>query len=877
MFDGTIKVVEDVVVGDLLMGPDNEPRTVLRTSRGFGSLFQVKQNGGEPYVVNENHVLSLRRMGESSWGRYPQFGRFADIPVKDYLNSSKRFKSLFYGYRAGEVEFPERELPIPPYIFGVWLGDGSKSIQSITSMDSEIIDEYIKWGETIGLLYYIRHKANNKAITVILVSSFGKGSGRRGSNIGKKKLRELGVLGNKHVPFIYQTCSLEQRLEFLAGFIDTDGYFSQRNGCKGYQYTIGQKDEGILRSVKFIADTCGFKTSLRARNKIFNGKPYEFWSLSISGWLDKIPCRLPRKQCKTWIKDQDHTIGAISLSAVGEGEFAGFELDGDHRFLLSDCTVTHNSHFVAEQIIEDCTLEHHRVACLREYQSSIKESSKQLLEDKIKWLGVEDLFDTTRDEIRGPFDSLIVFKGLQGSSAHSIRSLEGFSRAWVEEAQSISQASLDIMTPSFRRTPNMIGEPEMYFVWNPLEPRDPVETMFRKPGTEREDAFTPTDDDDFVCVTANYKNNPWFPPDLRRDMERARRRDPELYAHVWLGQYQRKSQSRIFHNIRLEAFETPSDARFFFGADWGFGDPTVLVRCFIKGLSFYVDYEAYKSNCKIEATPALFATIPGSKKWPIRADSSRPETIDYMRDHGYPRITPAVKGPNSVEDGIEFLKNYDIVVHPRCENTWDELCVYSYKVDKRTGDVLPVVAEGQSDHSCIAEGVLVVTFRGDVPIEQVKVGDFVLTRKGYRRVISSGCVGINRRIMRITTNTGNILLCTPDHLVAAGNDFVSADSLSALHQLISIVPVRDLGRSIVHDRIYIMEEGAVANVYDLTIEGEHEFFANGVLVHNCDSLRYALEGERLAPKLIVPTKAAIRRMRARGFTRPRLDRFLVGS
>lgn len=335
------------------------------------------------------------------------------------------------------------------------------------------------------------------------------------------------------------------------------------------------------------------------------------------------------------------------------------------------------SHFVADRLIEDCFYEHHRVACLREYQTSMQESSKQLLADKIRVLELEDYFRVMNTEIVGPNDSLVVFKGLQGNSVFSLKSMEGFDRAWVEEAQATSQASLDVMSPTFRAKGT-----ELYFSWNPFDTDDPVEKLFN----ENEG------DPDFICVTSSYKDNPWFPESIRRDMERDRIRDPDKYAHVWLGGYQRLTQARVFHNWRITEFETPEDARFFFGADWGFSiDPTVLIRCWLRGKSLMVDYEAYKVGCEIVDTPALFDTVPGSRKWPIRADSARPETISHMKANGFPNMTAAVKGKNSVEDGVEFLKSYDIVVHPRCVRTSDELSKYSYKVDKRTNDVLPVL------------------------------------------------------------------------------------------------------------------------------------------------------------------------------------------
>jgi phage terminase large subunit len=334
------------------------------------------------------------------------------------------------------------------------------------------------------------------------------------------------------------------------------------------------------------------------------------------------------------------------------------------------------SHFVAERLIEDCVAGHERVACVREFQSSIKDSVKQLLEDKIQGFALGPAFRVTDTEIRGPNDSLFVFKGLQGHTAESIKSLEGFTRLWVEEAQTISQRSLDLAVPTFRR-----GS-ELWFTWNPKKPSDPVDRLF---GENSGDA-------DFACVRVTYRDNPWFPDELRRDMERDRRRDPDKYAHIWMGDYERKSEARVFRNWRIEAFETPPDARFYFGADWGFSvDPTVLVRCWLRDRTIYVDAEAYMVGCSIDRTPALFDRVEGSRKWPVRADSARPETIEYMNRHGFTKIEPALKGPNSVADGIEFLKSYDIVVHPRCVHTADELSFYSYKTDRLTNEVIPVL------------------------------------------------------------------------------------------------------------------------------------------------------------------------------------------
>lgn len=354
------------------------------------------------------------------------------------------------------------------------------------------------------------------------------------------------------------------------------------------------------------------------------------------------------------------------------------------------------SHFFAEDIVLDMLVKHTRVVCGREIQNSIQDSVKQLLEDKITRFGLRNRFRITDREISyAPTDSLCIFRGLQNHTVASIKSLEGFNRFFGEEAQTFSQRSLDLLIPTFR------AGSKLDFAWNPESKKDPIERFFNEN----------LEDPDFCLVHVNYDANPWFPDELRRDMLRDRRRDIDKYSHVWLGKYKTRSEARVFRNWRIEDFETPANVRFYFGADWGFSvDPTVLIRAFMIGETLYVDHEAHAVGCEIDNTPALFAGddiqtpprwsnpnrypgIPGSLKWPLVADSARPETISYMRKRGFTRMTPSVKGKGSVEDGIEFLKNYDIVVHPRCVHTIDELASYSYKVDEKTQEILPVLAD----------------------------------------------------------------------------------------------------------------------------------------------------------------------------------------
>jgi phage terminase large subunit len=342
------------------------------------------------------------------------------------------------------------------------------------------------------------------------------------------------------------------------------------------------------------------------------------------------------------------------------------------------------SHAFAELlVVKATTTPGFRAACVREVQKSLKNSVKLLVEDKIKSLGVAHLFTVLEAEIKTPGGGVIMFQGMQNHTADSIKSLEGFDVAWVEEAQSLSQRSLDLLRPTIRKPGS-----ELWFSWNPAKPTDPVDVLLRGENPPQ----------DSVVIEVNWNDNPFLPAELLADLEDDRRRDPDKFQHVWQGAYSLNSEARVFRNWKIEAFDPPADAVHRFGADWGFAvDPTVLVRCHVEGRKLYVDAEAWQVGCEIDKTPALFDTIPGSRKWLIRADSARPETVSYMKRQGF-RITQAIKGPGSIEDGIEFLRSFDIIVHPRCKKVAEELTLYAYKVDDHTGDILPVL-DDKNNHT----------------------------------------------------------------------------------------------------------------------------------------------------------------------------------
>lgn len=339
------------------------------------------------------------------------------------------------------------------------------------------------------------------------------------------------------------------------------------------------------------------------------------------------------------------------------------------------------SHEFAKNVIVAAASSPARIVCIREVQKSIRESVKRLLEDKIAKLGLGSFFDVLQTEIRGANGSLIIFQGMQDHTAESIKSLEGYDIAWVEEAQSLSAHSLRLLRPTIRKEGS-----ELWFTWNPMKAEDPVDQLLRGDNVPS----------DAIVVNANWSDNPWFPDELNKERLFDLNANPDTYDHVWEGAYWSISDAQIFKDrVSIEAFGEPEKGtRLLYGADWGFAnDPNVLVRCWIKDECLYIDYEAFGYGVELDELPQLFDSVPEVRKWPVKGDSARPETISHMAGKGF-NITAAKKWQGSVEDGIAHMKGFKrIIVHPRCTNIAQEFRLYSFKVDKKTEDILPIIVD----------------------------------------------------------------------------------------------------------------------------------------------------------------------------------------
>ena len=343
MFDGTLKNVEDIEVGDELMGDDSTPRNVLSLARGREKMYWVRQNKGIDYRVNESHILSLKRSRNEGKHKH---GDVLNISIKDYNKKSDKFHSNYKGYKVG-VDFNEQHLPIEPYFLGIWLGDGTSSNVGISTQDKEIVNYLDMYAKTLNLQLTKQHN-NKEKCPIYAITSGQRGGYYKDDNSLQTRLRNLGVLDNKHIPHSYIQNSKQNRLELLAGLLDSDGYYDKKFNV----FEIIQKDKNLAKQIKFLADSLGFRVSFKTKKARIKKINYEceVYRLRIVGDLDTIPTKIKRKQARKLKAKRDVKHTGIKVEYDRVDDYFGFTIDGNHLFLLEDMTVTHNTSFILNTV-----------------------------------------------------------------------------------------------------------------------------------------------------------------------------------------------------------------------------------------------------------------------------------------------------------------------------------------------------------------------------------------------------------------------------------------------------------------------------------------------------------------------------------------------
>lgn len=374
MYDGSVKRVQDIQVGELLMGDDSTPRNVLSVARGSETMYRITSKKGESYVVNEGHILCLTYTNKHYIRYNPQYKSHSvrwfdnktikrktttfksqkeakefynslsndyvvELSVLDYLNLSDIMKKDLKGYKTA-VEFPKVNVPIDPYMIGYWLGDGNANTSIITSQDACVLKYFAS--SLPAYECYLQYQLTNNYQYRIN----GDGNGRVGCNKFLKTLQDLDLVHNKHIPSMYKCNSRENRLKLLAGLLDSDGCLT-RDNCT-FEFSQSGDHEQLFDDVLYLARSLGFacRKSKQKSTWTYNGIKKSGFKLRmhISGeGTDQIPTLCPRKQAAPRRQIKNVLVSQIKVEKLEKANYYGFHLDGNQRYVMGSFTVTHNT------------------------------------------------------------------------------------------------------------------------------------------------------------------------------------------------------------------------------------------------------------------------------------------------------------------------------------------------------------------------------------------------------------------------------------------------------------------------------------------------------------------------------------------------------
>lgn len=443
MYDGSIKMVQDIKKGELLMGDDSTARTVLGTCTGREKLYKIKQANGDAYIVNASHIISLKT--NENKGHY-QKGDKLDMNIEEFMSKNKQFKRTWKGYKVG-VDYPKKEVSVDPYFMGLWLGDGSSYGTGIYNVDQPILDYIKDYAKEINL-GFSQNKDPRTNVTTARITR----KGESGNNPLLDRMRALGVIkknkfdAGKLIPKDYLINDRETRLKLLAGLMDSDGHVKSKGTC----YNIVQSNERLSRDILDLVRSLGFKGTLTKVSKAAtNGSNIksDYYSVYITGNsisdINKY-IRLERKKVSGNPKTAvDQT--RFEVEDLGEGDYYGFEIDGNHRFLLGDYTVTHNT-ALALKVLEHCS--DNNIHCIL---ASIDMHSTRLYEKilyRVSGLSREDLYDKfkngeaeeLKEKVRELFKTIYVYD----KSAASIEDIAKYHKAIeAQEGVEIKMTMID--------------------------------------------------------------------------------------------------------------------------------------------------------------------------------------------------------------------------------------------------------------------------------------------------------------------------------------------------------------------------------------------------------------------------------------------------
>ena len=431
MYDGTVRKVQDISVGDIIMGADSTPRHVLALARGREPMARITPIKGEPFVVNMNHILSLvsTNEGKGDFTCYQKGGEITNITVREYLTKSKSWRHLRKLYRVPVNFSIPKNLPIPPHILGLLLGDGiMTNAIGLTSAEEELGDEFSRYAESIGCSVRVTENDRNVPTYYAVVAKGAK-------NPLFEILHQLGLRGhcahNKFIPKEYLTASRSDRLQLLAGLLDSDGFFD------GHCLEITTQSRELAGDIVFLARSLGFMANCHEKYcACQTGAGGWYYRVHISGDLSPIPCR--RKRHVFHVRQQKKNVlrTGFSVEILSEDDFYGFELDGDHLYVDGNFVVHHNTgkSLVLAQIAKDSVEKWNgRVLILAHVKELLEQNA-----DKIRKLCPELKIGIYSAGLRSrDTTEQVIVAGIQ-SVYNKACELDAFDLVVVDEAHAIS-------------------------------------------------------------------------------------------------------------------------------------------------------------------------------------------------------------------------------------------------------------------------------------------------------------------------------------------------------------------------------------------------------------------------------------------------------
>ena len=491
-------------------------------------MYRMDFAGGDSIYADADHLWittdhlwrkQRNRKGMSYAGWDVENTPLTTLEIKNTLTYGKRGDVSHSIPLSPPLDLPDVDLPIPPYVLGLWLGDGI-SRQGAITVSTKDVEHYREMLANMGEILHEPTPASMHDSAPTYPITKGRKHVKRGPQCLSSRLQSIGVLNNKHIPTLYLRSSYEQRMGLLRGLMDSDGYISPVGTAE-----FSSSNKRLANNTQELIHSLGLKTAFTSKVGKIYGKEYSMsYRVCFSPSGLKV-VSLPRKQKRISTKSnqKNRTPQRMVKDVVDTNEYAEaicISVDSPtHMFLAGKSFIpTHNTWTVAMLLVIMGAQRPLRIACAREFQVSLRDSAKKTIEDAIERAGLSEFYNIQRNHIYGQNGTEFFFTGFEGSR-EAIRGWEGVDIVWVEEAQRMSWESREILYPSMRK-PGC----ELWFTFNPQNRSDPVWQDFCVEGAR-----------EGIIKKVNWDQNPWLPEELKKERLICLKTEPERYEHIWNG------------------------------------------------------------------------------------------------------------------------------------------------------------------------------------------------------------------------------------------------------------------------------------------------------------------------------------------------------